>query len=653
MKLNRYFFPPFSVIFFVKLFIIHLFIFAIFRSIFIIKFLDQFNSIPFSEIIISFFKGIKTDSNIISYIIAPFFLISVLPYIQSLKIVKKIFLNIIALLFSIIFFLMGINLEFFTEYNSHLNYTAIEYLNSLDLIIFMAFKEYHLATYLIIFSLILGIYFYLLNKIKIKKVKSTLISNIIYIPICLFLLFFFIRGSLNQSQINWGNAYFSQYNMVNQASLNPIYNFYRDIYYTSIQRRDKLEEKISYYSNFNTALNIVKNMTLNKNETFIDENYPLYKKTINQSDEKKYNVVIILMEEFSAEFVGAFGNKLGLTPNFDKLASQGILFTNFFSNGQRTNKGLSATITSYPPLVGSSMMVLTKGQQKIVTLPKILKDNGYSTSFIYGGDVNYDNMKGFLVEKGVDKIISESDFENSKKLNKWGVADGEIFNKLLDIFDENEGKPFFSIVLTLTNHPPYTVPFYDYGKVSTGSPLDNNYNTFKYVDYELGKFFNNVQSKKDFKKTIFVILGDHSKTLHHDLSFDYRKSFVPCLYYAPNILDPKKVDKIVSQIDIAPTLLKLLGLSYSSTFWGKDMLTPKSEKDYALIVRNLKYGFIQNGFYLTGEFKGENNLYKLWEFPLVDYSIELDKTHKNLAKKVFAIEQVAYTLYNQRRIAKP
>ena len=649
------FFPSDGYLYFFKIFLFHLVIFFLFRILFILRFLPQFSNIPFSAILPSFFFGLKTDSNIVAYLIAPFFLLGLLPYIGVAKnpVSRLVFTSSIGVLFTIIFCLMFSNLFFFQEYNSHLNFTAIEYIKDIKLIVSTIWERYPIVLFLILFLLVGFAYFFSLFKIVAfrQTTKRHFSTHFFYFPLFALVLFYFIRGSFGVSQINWGSSFFSPYNIVNQAALNPVYNLVRDVYYTSSIKSSSLREKITKFENFSDAMKTVQNRVLKKENVLLDEEYPLFQKTQATDRQRHYNVVIIMLEEFTGEFVGALGSNLNLTPHFDKLAENGALFTNFFSNGQRTSKGISATLLSYPPLAGRSLMVQTKGQQKIVSIASVLQENGYHTSFLYGGDIEFDNMRGFFVDKGISEFVSEKDFPKADKLNKWGVADSLVFDKLLDVFKKNRGRAFFSIMLSLTNHPPYTLPQMDkeYSKLTD---IEKNYKTFQYVDRQLGIFFEKAQKEPDFDSTIFVILGDHSKTLHHDLSFDYRKSFVPCLFYAPSIVKPAMYDKTTSQMDVAPTILNILQLTYEHNFWGGDMFLEKSEEDFAMIVRNQRFGFVQDGFYLTGEFSAQTNLYKMWEFPIKDYSTEFQREKQEMLNKFYAISQVAYTLYQDKKIAK-
>ena len=638
----------------IKLFIINFFIFEILRLFFVIRYRNLFSFSFFKDTLKAFYLGPKFDFSISAYIFLFFIFIDLFFFFKKKFLrYRKIYIYAISLFFLVIFFLQLVNLEFYAEYNSHLNYTALEYLNSADMILFMIIKQYPVFRYLFIFLALAILYFFLIKKFILSKKfkKNYILSKILYLPLMLFFFIFLLRGGLSVSIINWGDAFFSSHNIVNQVTLNPIFNLLKDVYYINKTKKDYLKD--AYFKDNQEAIQYVQSLVFSPKDSLIDEEYPFYRKTKREGLEKKYNVVILLMEEFSAEFVGCFGNKLNLSPNFDKLSQEGVLFDNFYSNGQRTNKGISATMCSFPPLAGPSIMNLPNGQQKITTIANLLKEKGYKTYFFYGGDANYDNMKGFFIPKGIDNFFDLSSFDNKNKLNKWGVSDGEVFDKLLEEFDKTNNTPFFAIMLSLTNHPPYSVPDEDYGgKVETGSELDDNYNTFKYVDFKMGQFFQKIKNKPYFENTIFIILGDHSKTLHHDFDFDYRKSFVPCLYYAPKILSPKKKSRIYGQIDIAPTIFYLLNMSVEHSFFGKNMFE-ENEDNFAYIIRNTNFAYLNKDFFFTGSFeRKEKFLYKYKDFSAKDYKEEYPNETEELLKKTWAIQQVSLYLFENRLISK-
>jgi phosphoglycerol transferase MdoB-like AlkP superfamily enzyme len=369
---------------------------------------------------------------------------------------------------------------------------------------------------------------------------------------------------------------------------------------------------------------------------------------------KDYNVVFILIETFAAELTGCLGGPNNLTPNFDKYAKQGILFDRFYTNGQRSNRAISATNCSYAGVPGKCIMLRPQGQQNIPSLPSILKERGYSTHFYYGGDVNFDNMKGFLRSKGVDNFLGDKDFDDSKFINKWGALDGDLFDRSLAELDKTS-KPFYAMIYTLTNHEPFDIPKVDFPRVTddnVDSKLLGNYNTMRYTDFVLGKFIEDMKQKEYFDKTIFVILGDHSKSYHHDLEFDYRKSHTPLLIYAPSIIDSTYVNSnLTSQIDLAPTICDLLNLNIENSFMGQSVFA-QNKKNWVLINRNRRFGFLMDDFYISGKFGVKTTLHRYNDFSGNDLSQEFPGVKQKLLKHMYGISQTANSLYLQKRISK-
>ena len=648
---------PYNYKFFCKFFVLDLLMLTIARGLFLYKFSADLTHLPWQELSQAFLIGAQLDSSLLAYLFAPFFLLGILPFlgVEFSQISRSLFGYLLAICFLIIFALTLVDIEFFGVYNSHLNLTSIEYLNdNLGVLWEMIYSDFPVVWYALAFLLVSALYLYLAHliiKVKPQKTKLSVLNlgkRFFFFIILAGGLFVAARGSLGNSQVNWGKAFFSKNNLVNQLALNPIFNLYRNIYYSQKIAKENLNEKIRYFKTNQAAIEYAQKKIAPGN--FLNSSYPFYKKVTAHGTQKDLNVVLIILEEFCAEFTGATGFNKNLTPNFDALAKKGLLCTQFFSCGQRTNKGISATLCSWPPLVGKSMMEQTEGQQKISTLASVLKSKNYQTWFCHGGELQYDNMQGFLINKGFDNFVGRQSFNHQDFLNKWGVPDELVLNKMIEIADTAfaQNTPFLLAMMSLTNHPPYTVPDYRFGQVMHGGELQSNYNTFKYVDWCIGQFMSKMRKKPYFKNTLFVFVGDHSKTLHRDLPFDYRKSFVPALFYAPHHISSGKIEHLSNQMDITPTILGILNMSYEASFWGKDLRKKSSAEDYAFIVRNSKFGYLQGDYYLTGDFGSEKSeLYRLW----TNQKVADEKIlQNNLLKKVYAIEQSAYTLYKQRRI---
>lgn len=645
----------------IKTFFIQLILFLIFRMLFVARYFSEFAKIPFIDILKSFFIGARFDISLISYSLIPIFIVNSLPFIGIVKnrISKFIVLSYAIIINSIFTFMIIVNLEFFGEFNSHLNLTAIEYFGTSAPIMSMIWGHYPIIRYFLLFLVIIFSLIFILYRVyfRIKPKTCNIFIRIISFLILGGFLFLGIRGRANEGVMRWGTAFFSEYNIINQTAQNPIHHFIKDYYYSTKSKKKGIGKNVQYFADNNEAIRRIKNQfSLEKNE-FLSDDFPMYKFTDFSNKislEKRYNIVIILMETFSAELVGCMGNEHNLTPEFDKLVQNGILFDNFYSAGIRSNRSFASTICSFPPIPGKSMVLMVEAQQKIPSIASILKERGYSTHFIYGGDTEFDNMRGFFKSKGVDHCIGDKDFDK-KFINKWGALDGDLFDKSLDVIDKYSEKPFFSIIYTLTNHEPFDLPNIDFDKINIPNideKLLRNYNTFKYTDRELGRFIREFRKKDYFDNTIFLIFGDHSKAYHHDLSFDYRKSHVPLLIYAPSILDSSGYinHKIVGQIDIAPTICSLLNLKTENSFFGHNIFA--SNKGSALIVNNSKFGFLQDDFYYSGKLGESGMLYKYKDFSGKDYSKQFPKIKKKLKEKAYSYLQSSYNLYKEKKIAE-
>ncbi len=663
IKLKNFYLPE-NYIFFIKLFCLNILMFAILRTIFMLNFTKEFHNVPVLDILKSFLIGARFDVFVINYALAPFFLVSCFPFITQnfFEKIKKTTFVLNTILFGLLYFFQLIDIEFFKADSYHLNYTLIEYSDSMDMALFMAFKKYHLFRYifilaiLVIFYLLLSKKFIFTRKAKKSPAKNFFIKNTIFYVLFSFLLVVGIRGGISLGIMEWGTAFFSDHNIINQATLNPIFNFSKDVYY--VTKNDDLN-KIRFFKTKDEALKIAQNFIIPESEkqNIINPDFPFFRQSLTTGEEKRYNVVILLMESMAAELLGCFGNELKLSPYFDELAENGVLFTSFHSNGHRTNIGISSTLCSYIPLFGNSIMSRVEGQQPIPSIASILKEKGYSTLFLYGGDLKFDNMAGFLRHKGFEKVDGVETFPSEEALNKWGVPDKNLFERFIKELDglANENKPFFAMTLTLTNHPPYTIPNTYFGeKVKIKSEFNDAYNTFKYTDYELGKFFEQIKNKKYFKNTLFVILGDHSKSFHNDVEFDHRKSYVPCLFYAPKILtSPAKNNKISSQIDVVPTIFNILNMSVKNSFFGKNMFNAKNpEKDFAIIVSGNYLGYIKKDFFYSSKLGKDERLVKMTDFSFKDYKTEHRELVEEMKTEANALLETSFYLFKNKKIAK-
>lgn len=312
--------------------------------------------------------------------------------------------------------------------------------------------------------------------------------------------------------------------------------------------------------------------------------------------EQKLNVIQITVESLSADFLGHYGNTEGLTPYLDALIPKALVFDQLYATGTRTDRGMEALTLSVPPTPGRSL-VKRPENGGLFTLGSVLRDRGYECSFIYGGYGYFDNMNTFFGENGyrvLDRTkVGAGDITFA---NAWGACDEDLLRWTLrqaDV-DTAAGKPFLHFVMTTSNHRPFTYPD---GRIDLPSKTSGRSGGVKYTDYAIGRFLEEAAKHAWYKNTIFVIVADHCGSSAGRSALPVEKYHIPMIIYAPGgQVKPGAVSSICSQIDYAPTLLGMLGMSYESRFYGVDMLKlPKGWKGRALIGNYQKLGLYTEG----------------------------------------------------------
>ena len=308
--------------------------------------------------------------------------------------------------------------------------------------------------------------------------------------------------------------------------------------------------------------------------------------------EKRLNIIVIVEESLSAEFLGTFGNRQGLTPNLDRLAGESLLFTRLYATGTRTVRGLEAINLSIPPLPGASVVKRPKNEE-FFSWGSVMREKGYDTKFIYAGYGYFDDMNYFFAHNGFD-IVDRTDFakEEISFANVWGVCDEDLFSKTIREAGKSHaaGRPFFSMVMTTSNHRPFTYPE---GKIDIPSHTGRE-GGVKYADYAIGRFLEQAGKEAWFHETLFVIVADHCAGSAGKTALPVKKYEIPMIVYAPSHVRPQRVDRLASQIDIAPTVLGLLNASYRTKFFGRDILGPAPPRERAFLSTYQKLGYIDD-----------------------------------------------------------
>jgi len=300
-----------------------------------------------------------------------------------------------------------------------------------------------------------------------------------------------------------------------------------------------------------------------------DDPFNLERLVTNAGRERQANVVIVLVESLSAEYLGSFGNTRGITPHLDKLADESLVFTNFYATGTRTVRGMEAICLSIPPTPGCAV-IKRPSKTRFPALFDMFQQRGYDTTFLMGGNAYFDNHRGFFEKQGC-RVLDRSSFRPDEIhfANAWGVCDEDLFGMTLREADEQhrQNRPFCFLTLTCSNHRPYTYP----QVIDTPSGASRE-GAVKYTDHAIGEMLRKAKEKPWFDNTIFVIVADHCASSAGKTPVPAHRYHIPMFVYAPKLVRPGKFDGLCSQIDVGPTLLGLLNFTYRSQFFGSDVL---------------------------------------------------------------------------------
>ena len=466
---------------------------------------------------------------------------------------------------------------FWEEFGKRFNFIAVDYLVYTHEVIHNILESYPIPLLLTIILIIdIALWWFILTKTAFLKTKpqEDLLHRIKTIGAFLILPFVFFNVLDKQPLSKISENIYN-----NELAKDGLYSLF------SAFRHNTLEYDL-YYKTLPVD-EVMKHLyALEK----MDANH--LKIIQSQKEEKKYNVVLVMIESMSAEYMGIFGDKRNLTPYLDSLATRSLFFDNLYATGTRTVRGMEAVTLSLPPTPGRSI-VKRPNCQGMYSVGFVFEDKGYENKFIYGGYGYFDNMNEFFSTNGF-KVVDRANFAKGEESfgNVWGLCDEDLFNKALKEADKSfaKNKPFFQFIMTTSNHRPYTYPD---GKIDIPSHTGRE-GGVKYTDYAIKQFIENAQKKPWFSNTIFVILADHNGGSAGKNTLPLWRYKIPLIIYAPNIIKPRTIHTLASQIDVMPTVMGLLGFSYKSMFYGNDILD-KHFKPRAFIGNYQKLGYYKDG----------------------------------------------------------
>ncbi|WP_300704418.1 LTA synthase family protein [Bacteroides sp.] len=387
------------------------------------------------------------------------------------------------------------------------------------------------------------------------------------------LLFIPIRGGFTVSTMNVGKVYFSPNQKLNHAAINPAFSLME-----SLSKQKDFGSQYRFME-ASEADQIFKGLI----DPAVSGESVLVADSLRQSADslhtlfctKRPDVLFVILESFSSKLMTSLGGEPNIAVNLDSLSKEGVLFTNFYANSFRTDRGLVAILSGYPAQPTTSIMKYPRKTQSIPAIAGSLKKEGYATKYYYGGDADFTNMRSYLISSGFENIISDEDFSVSERLSKWGAHDELVFKRLLEdlktesIENKEKNAPHFRVLQTSSSHEPFEVPYHR---------LDNNrLNAFAYTDSCVGDFVKQFRKLPQWKNTVIVFVPDHLGAYPEQISnLDVERYQIPLLMVGGAIRNPRKVDVYGSQQDIAATLLSQLAIPHNEFIFSKDMLNPSS-----------------------------------------------------------------------------
>ncbi len=399
------------------------------------------------------------------------------------------------------------------------------------------------------------------------------------------------RGSLDHHRLRFGAAYFSTNRAICQLALNNFFTLGEGCKsYVSDQLAVVGGEG---YPAMETAWEVARDMLAQPGDTFLDvEKNPLWRRTTSPRPRRDYNVVIIVMEGMSGLPVGALGHRPSHTPCLDALAKKGLFAERLYGVGDRTCRGLIGMLCGHPDLAGKSVMKRSRAMGRFLALPGILARRGYRTLFLFGGNPDFDNMKGFFGAAGIQRFVTEDDMNPEDAAGIWGTHDAGMFRKAHEVFLGLGDRKFFAVIKTLSNHEPFDVPAAGAQLLPTDHPQHKRLNAYRYADWAIGEFFRLAPKAPYFRRTIFVLAADQERTVNRRRILDVEGYRLPCLIYAPGIVPAGRIEAVASQADIPPTVLGLLGGTYEHCFLGRDLLAVEASGGFAFLRNDNRLGLV-------------------------------------------------------------
>lgn len=560
------------VLFLFACFITFILVFALQKPVFMLYNHASGGGLSISDYLQVMVHGLQLDATVAGYLtVIPLLLILLSVWIPGryITFILKGYFFIVACIISLIFV---VDIALYPYWGFRLDATPLFYLQSPSDALASA-----PASTLILQTLVFVVYtygiFWALKRFVLplmpEQYVKKMFSNSVQLVLLGGILFIPIRGGVTTSTANVGMVYFSKNQFLNHSAINPCFSFLASL--------SKQQDFAAQYNYFNES-----------------QRSKIFKKLTNQPQgdsipelltTKNPNIILILMESFSANAIEVLGGEAGVTPNINRLSKEGILFSNMYANSFRTDRGIVAVLNGYLAQPTTSIMKYPAKSQTLPSIAKSLQKKGYTSDMLYGGDINFTNMQSYFFSSGYSKVTADRDFPLKSRLSKWGANDDITFAHLYQSMTDNSRKePFFSTFLTLSSHEPFEVPY---------NRLKDPYlNSVAFTDSCLGDFIDKLKKLPLWNNTLIVLVSDHGFRYPASVKeHDPKRYHIPMLWLGGAIKEPRVIANYGNQTDLAATLLYQLDLPHKEFTFSNNMVD-SLQPAYAFYSYNNGFGFI-------------------------------------------------------------
>ncbi|MCF6310154.1 MAG: sulfatase-like hydrolase/transferase [Sulfurimonas sp.] len=536
---------------------------------------------------LTFLYGLRMDTMITSFLLViPLITLSFTPG-KFKNFANKFLKYYFVVVLSVLIYMENATFPFIAEYDVRPNYLFVEYLIYPKEVFSMILADYKVALTLA-FSMI-GVFAYLFLKYRKNDFLVVFETHyfkriLLFIPI-LLILFIGVRSSFGHRPANISDAMYSNNRALNEITKNSLYSVGYAMYINSRNGSKKIIKQYGKMDPVEALSRVKKRLGI----VSINEKSPLSRlETTHFKTNKPKNLVIFVQESLGYQYVESVGGEKGITPNLNRLSKEGILFEDLYSNGTRSIRGLAGITAGNFSVPGKGVLKRNKSQSDFFSIASLLKPHGYYTSFIYGGESRFDNMKGWYLGNGFNEVIDQPKFDDKCFTGTWGVCDGDVVTRANEEFKNlyAKNKKFATVMFSTSSHGPYDFPDNTIELVN-GVEKKSVENAIKYADFAIGKFIKLAKKEDYYKDTVFVVVADHNQRT-------YGKDMVPVnMFHIPGLILGKDIkplvyDKISTQPDVLATALDLIGLDLQYPIMGHSIFSDK-KKNISLMQFHSSY----------------------------------------------------------------